>query len=334
MLKVGLIGCGFMGTMHANCWKALSDRAEVVAVADVRPEKAEELAALFGAKIYSDGKDLIENEKLDVVDICLPTYLHEKYAVMAMKADANVFVEKPMCRTKEEAENLVKVQKETGKLLQVGQVIRFWDEYVWLKKVIDEGKYGKLTSATFKRMSPRPTWGWENWLHTPEKSGGMALDLHVHDIDYIRYILGEPKKIQVVGNEHADGLNEYIMSTYIYDDNVIATAEGAWNFPENFRFSMSFCVRFEKATVCHDSGIGEFVVYLENGEKEVPVIEKQFEGSAGSGNISSLGGYYNELRYFTDLIADPTLPQIASVTEGARSVELALDGIAMAKGNK
>lgn len=331
MLKVGIIGCGFMGTMHANCYKNL-DGVTLTAVADIRPEKAEQLAD--GAQIFGDGKDLINNADVDIIDICLPTYLHAEYALLAMDKVKYVFVEKPVALTVEESEKLMAKQNETGAYVQVGQVIRFWDEYVWLKKVIDEGKYGKLTSATFKRMSPRPTWGWENWLHVPEKSGGMALDLHVHDIDYIRYILGEPKKIQVVGNEHADGLNEYIMSTYIYDDNVIATAEGAWNFPENFRFSMSFCVRFEKATVCHDSGIGEFVVYLENGEKEVPVIEKQFEGSAGSGNISSLGGYYNELRYFTDLIADPTLPQIASVTEGARSVELALDGIAMAKGDK
>ena len=333
MIKIGLIGCGFMGSMHANAYNII-DGVQVTAVADIRREKAEELAKISGAEIYSTGMELINNADVDAIDICLPTFLHTEHAIAAMHKVKNVFIEKPVAFSPEECDALLAAQAETGAGVQVGQVVRFWDEYVWLKKVIDEGKYGKLTSATFKRMSPRPTWGWENWLHVPEKSGGMALDLHVHDIDYIRYILGEPKKIQVVGNEHADGLNEYIMSTYIYDDNVIATAEGAWNFPENFRFSMSFCVRFEKATVCHDSGIGEFVVYLENGEKEVPVIEKQFEGSAGSGNISSLGGYYNELRYFTDLISDPTLPQIASVTEGARSVELALDGIAMAKGNK
>lgn len=329
MLKVGLIGCGFMGTMHANCWKALAERAEVVAVADVRPEKAEELAAIFdgNVKIYGDGADLIANEKLDVIDVCLPTFLHEKYSVMAMKAGSNVFVEKPMCRTKEEAANMVKVQKETGKILQVGQVIRFWDEYEWLKNVKESGTYGKLLSATFKRQSPRPAWGWENWLHKPEMSGGMALDLHVHDIDYIRYLLGEPKEIKVTGCKEAPGLTEYIMSSYIYDD-VVATAEGCWNFPDEFPFSMIFCVRFEKATVYHDSARGEFIVYFANGGKFTPEIQKEFEGSAGSGNISSLGGYYKELRYFTDLLKDPTLPQIASVAEGARSVELALDGIA------
>ncbi len=328
MFKVGLIGCGFMGTMHANCYKALGERVQVVAVADLRRDKAEEIAAMFGAEIYSEAADLINNADVDFVDICLPTFLHEKYAVMAMKTGYNVFVEKPVCRTVEEAHNMLKVQEETGKIVQVGQVIRFWDEYVWLKNVKEKGTYGKLVSASFKRLSPRPDWGWEDWLHKPEMSGGMALDLHVHDIDYARYLMGEPKRVEAVGLEEKPGLTEYIMTSYIYDDAVV-TAEGSWNYPANFKFNASYCVKFEKATVV--MGGGEFVVYTADGEEFTPVIEKEFDGTAGSGNVSSLAGYYNELRYFIDLLENPELPQIASLKEGARSVELALEGIAKTK---
>ncbi len=326
MLKVGLIGCGYMGTMHANCYKALSDKVEVVAVADIRNDKAKELADMFGAKIYADGEDLIKAENVDFVDICLPTYLHEKYAVMAMKNDRHVFVEKPLCRSNEEAENLLKVQKETGKIVQVGQVIRFWDEYAWLKDVKEKGTYGKLISGSFKRLSPRPEWAWENWLHDAEKSGGMALDLHIHDIDFIRYLMGEPKEVKAVGLEEKEGLTEYMMTSYIYDDAVL-NAEGCWSYPADFRFSMAFCVRFEKATVYHDSALGEFIVYPADGGKFTPELSKADIGTAGSGNISSLGGYYNELKYFVELLENPSLPNIASLAEGARSVELALEGI-------
>ena len=94
MLKIGLIGCGFMGTMHANCYNAI-EGVQVVAVADLQREKAEALAKLSDAKIYSTGMELIENENVDAIDICLPTYLHAAHAEAAMRKVKNVFVEKP-----------------------------------------------------------------------------------------------------------------------------------------------------------------------------------------------------------------------------------------------
>ena len=176
MLRVGLIGCGFMGTMHANCYKNLED-VELVAFADLRREKAEELAKGTNAALYSDGKDLIENAEVDVIDICLPTYLHAEYALLAMEKVKYVFVEKPVTLTVRESKALLKKQAETGAEVQVGQVIRFWDEYVALKNILDEGKYGKVVNANFRRLSPRPTWGWNNWLLDTALSGGAGSEL-------------------------------------------------------------------------------------------------------------------------------------------------------------
>lgn len=324
MLKVGLIGCGFMGTMHANCYKALEDKVKIVAVADVRRENAEELAKLFSSDIYSDGMDLITNADVDFVDVCLPTYLHAKYAIAAMEKGFDVFVEKPLCRTKEEAKELLDVQAKTGRKAQVGQVIRFWDEYAWLKDFKEKGEYGKLINAAFKRLSPRPDWAWDNWLHTPEKSGGMALDLHIHDTDFMRYLMGEPKEVKAVGLEEKAGLNEYIMTIYEYDDAVL-TAEAAWNYPASFPFTAGFRAKFEKATVVFEGGV--VTVYPVSGEAFNPVIESACTLKAGSGNISDLGGYYNELKYFLEFLENPTGENIAPLKEGARSVELALEQI-------
>ena len=95
MIKVGLIGCGFMGGMHSACYAALEGLGvKVTAVADVRPEFAEKLAN--GAEIYATGMELIEKADVDVIDVCLPTHLHAAHAVAAMKAGKNVFVEKPI----------------------------------------------------------------------------------------------------------------------------------------------------------------------------------------------------------------------------------------------
>jgi len=110
MLKVGLIGCGFMGTMHANCYKNL-EGVELTAVADVRREKAEEIAAGTQAVIYGDGKDLIANADVDIIDICLPTYLHAAYAMLAMDKVKYLFVEKPVTLTVPESEKLLENPK-------------------------------------------------------------------------------------------------------------------------------------------------------------------------------------------------------------------------------
>jgi len=176
MLKVGLIGCGFMGSMHANCYNNIAN-AKVTAVADLRPEKAQELAAISGAEIYTTGKELIEKADVDVIDICLPTYLHAEHAILAMQKVKYVFVEKPVALTKEEGVQMMEAAAKYGANVQVGQVIRFWDEYVELAKMVESGVYGKIVNANFRRLSPVPTWGWDNWLLTIAKSGGAGQPL-------------------------------------------------------------------------------------------------------------------------------------------------------------
>jgi len=325
MLKVGLIGCGYMGMMHLNCYKALADKVEIAAIADIREEKTKEFSEGISPAIYNSAEELINNADVDFVDICLPTYLHTKYAVMAMEKGFDVFVEKPLCMTEEEAELLKETQKKTGKLAQVGQVIRFWDEYVWLKEAKESGRYGKVISASFKRLSPYPGWAWDNWLHQKDKSGGMALDLHIHDIDFARYLMGDPKEVCVNGINNKDGLTDYILTSYHYDDAVV-TCEGCWSYPADFRFTMAYCVMFEKATVYFDSASGDFILYPAEGGSEKIEIKKDFDGNVEGGNVGSLAGYYNELKYFVDRLENPALTDIASIEEGAKSVKYALMG--------
>ena len=95
-------------------------------------------------------------------------------------------------------EKLKATQKETGSYVQVGQVIRFWDEYVALRDIMKSGKYGKVVNANFRRISPRPDWGWEDWLLDASRSGGAAQDLHIHDVDYVLSLFGAPKSFHSV----------------------------------------------------------------------------------------------------------------------------------------
>ena len=323
MLKVGLIGCGFMGGMHAACYDVI-DGAEIVAVADVRAEKAEELAK-GKAQIYSTGMELIEKADVDIIDICLPTFLHTEHAVAAMKKGVNVFIEKPVCMNEEEGKLLLKTQQETGAKVQVGQVIRLWDEYMWLKDAYDNGKYGKIKSAVFTRLSSRPTWGWENWLHTAERSGSMALDLHIHDVDFMRCLLGEPDGMTSNAVRGEDGMIEQIFTTYTYGEASVLT-EGCWDYPADFPFTATFRVKFEKATVVNDAN--GLAVYFNDGGVEKPEIKPAFEGDNNiGGNVSSLGGYYNELKYFIDKLTAGEELIAAPLSEGVESVKLVLKEI-------
>lgn len=320
MIKVGLIGCGFMGGMHSACYAALENLGvKVTAVADVRRDYAEKIAN--GAEIYATGMELIANADVDVVDVCLPTHLHATHAVAAMKAGKNVFVEKPIAFEDADMELILQTEKETGAKVQVGQVIRQWTEYVWLKKVVDAGTFGKVLHGMFRRLSSRPEWAWEGWLHQVDKSGGVAVDMHVHDVDFVRYIMGEPDVVKAHAHRDADGAIQQINAVYGYGNNVSIALESGWDYPADFPFTADFRVKFEKATVIGGGGVVN--VYPAGGAAYQAELEEEFQGDNEiGGNISSLGGYYNELKYFVEGLQGKNDLSVATVSEAIKSVQL------------
>lgn len=323
MIKVGLIGCGFMGTMHANCYKNI-EGVEIVALADIRRETAEKLAEGTNATIYSDGYELINNAEVDIIDICLPTYLHSEYAIAAMDKVIYVFVEKPVALTAQQGEQMIKKAEETGAYVQVGQVIRFWDEYVKLAEIVASGKMGKIINANFRRISPIPTWGWNDWLLKNELSGGAAQDLHIHDMDYVLSLFGKPNHMKSVKNIIGEKAS-YINSLLSYDDFVVGV-EGTWGLPGTHPFEATFRVVFEKGVV--ENAGGKFMLYTDDSAEEIK-IEKEtvlgdgFEG----GNISDLGGYYNELVYFTNCAKSGAKVEKATLADGVKSLNFVLEEI-------
>ena len=326
MLRVGLIGCGFMGTMHANCYKNIPG-VELVAFADVREECAKTLAQGTNAALYADGKDLIANAQVDIIDICLPTYLHAEYAMLAMEKVSYVFVEKPVALTKEEGQMMLSKAAETGCQVQIGQVIRFWDEYVKLRQIVEAGTYGAVVNANFRRISPIPTWGWNNWLLEEKLSGGAAQDLHIHDMDYVLSLFGKPETIASVKNIR--GLaNSYIHSLLRYKDFVV-TVEGTWDLPGSHPFEATFRVVFENAVV--ENAGGKFLCYTDAGAEEIALDKKEIAGDGfEGGNISDLGGYFNELLYFTDCAKNGKPVTQATLFDATESLNYVLEEIANA----
>lgn len=331
MVTVGLIGCGGMGKMHASCYLALKDKVKLVAIADLDESKTEKFASESGAKVYKSGAELLKNETPDIIDICLPTYLHTEYAVAAMKKGCNVFLEKPVCLNEGEAELLLKTKEETGVKIQIGQVVRFMNEYVYLRDAVKNGTYGKVKSAYFYRLSSDPHWSWEDWFNDWKKSGTVALDLHIHDVDVIRYIFGEPDSLSVDVTRNEEGVIDHIFAGFKYNDTVVK-AEGCWDLADNSPFSAGYRVCFENATAVHN---GALTVRLKNGEVVTPEFKTECNVDIDSGiNVSNLGAYYTEIKYFIDEILTGKGKEIAPLSEGIKSVKLVKKEIELAGGEQ
>lgn len=311
-VRIGLIGLGFMGSTHFRIYKGMAD-AEIVAVADVDPAKRKGDISkvvgnignddnsipldMTGITTYADGFDLIRDANVDVVDICCPTLYHSDYIVAALQAGKNVFAEKPFARNMEQAEKIAIAFKNSKGYLNFGMCVRAWPEYYYTRQEFQSGKYGKLFSATFRRLSPSVDGNaWENWFVDGNLSGGALLDMHLHDTDAIRFFFGRPKAVTSSGFKGGISKNggvDHVITVYHFDDDALVEAEGAWMMSKNAPFEMSFILICEKATIRFDSN--GLKIYWNSGEVETPTVE-------------ATTGWHKELAYFVDCVKNRITP--------------------------
>jgi len=325
MVNVAILGAGFMGKMHAECYHNLSN-ANLIAIGDANSEKAQEVAARYAIQPSSNLDELIKDERIDLIDICLPTFLHKEYAVKAAQAGKHILCEKPIALTVEDAEEMVKAADKTGVKFMVAQVIRFWPEYVKLKEIYDEKRLGKMLSISLTRLSPIPDWSWDNWLLNSEKSGSALVDLHIHDTDYLLYLLGKPILLFSQGTKTNIGYG-HIFTTFVFPQGIIASVEGGWDIRvENFPFTMAYRAVFEEGVVEFNSREEKTLSIYRRGKKiEYPDIQKELLPSTETaGNISQLGGYLSEISYFVKCIENDKAPVLAEARSAAESLRVVL----------
>ena len=321
MTKAGIIGCGGMGNMHAQAC-IVSGLAELVAVADEDKSRAEIMAAKLGCGALAVD-ELLQHPGIETVMICTPTPTHKNLALKAIEAGKNVFLEKPLARNLQEANEIVQAASAHGVFAQVGHVLRFWPEYTYLKQTAESGCLGKLVSLKMSRVSARPGWAANNWYLDSSQSGGAALDLHLHDTDFIHYLLGKPAKVYASGVKDGYGWRQ-IASQYIYDKGPLVFADGAWYNAEKYEFRMSYAAEFEEGLLDFDSARETGLLFFpKNGEKETvslpPVPEtKPVEGI----NVTNLGGYLLQDSYFLECINQGKSAGIAPFSAGRDAIAI------------
>ena len=336
MQRIAIIGLGFMGTMHAQIYQQLR-QARLAAVVDKHPAKARRDLAKLGlqAEVFTTLEDMLAASEVDVVDICLPTDLHASFALKAIAAGKHVFCEKPLALKAADGRRIAAAADKAGVFCQVGQCIRVWPEYQAREAFVISGKAGKLFSLSLQRRAGRPGYSVDDWLNDGARSGGAALDLHIHDTDFVHHLLGKPEAVSSVGTRDHTGMS-HIFTTYHFKD-VAVTAEGGWNYPKNWGFQMAFQAVFENCAVEFDSGASPTLQVTIGKGKKSPLPYKTpgaGESKTGAGNLSSLGGYYNELAAFIDCLEKKRAPQIATVTQAADSLATALAEIQSATTGK
>lgn len=236
-MRVGLLGVGLIGQAHLSAYAGIPE-AELVGVADARPELAAEAAATVGARPYGSYEELVGSEDVELVDICLPTNLHKDIAVRAARDGKHVILEKPMAGNLEDAGEILRAFQESGTRLFIGQVVRYFPEYVRIKALYDAGALGEVGVVRTSRKAGF-LHGWNDWYADRRASGGVMVDMLIHDFDFLRWMLGPVERVYArssFGREYTR--LEYALVTLRFKSGAIAHVEGHWGWPDPFCYAI------------------------------------------------------------------------------------------------
>lgn len=318
MIRIGIVGTGGMGTVHYTNYQYIED-CQVTAVCG-NPEKA----AAWGVACYSDIAEMAEKEKLDVIDICTPTFLHYTQAKEALKW-CSVICEKPLALSAAEGEALFQEAEKQGHHLYVAQVLRFFPEYKALAEMVKNGTCGRMLDGYFWRLSAKPAWTSGGWMTDRSKSGLVSFDLHIHDLDFVVSLLGMPEERSFTSAQAPDEdmAQQYRFTYRFLQDGypVQVCAEASW-FRGNYPWSAGYRVCFEKGVL--EAKDGRLFLYREGAEPEELDITEERKIPTGI-NVPPTGVYLEELEHFlgcvqedrdSDLVKRKEVLEVLKILEG------------------
>ncbi len=307
-MRVGIVGVGAMGSTHAVAWKQTG--AELAGLFDTKTEQADALAAQVHTRAYPSVEALLHD--VDVVDICTPTHLHKGMVLLAAAAGRHVICEKPLARTVAQGQAMIRACQEAGVALLVGQVVRFFPEYAAAKRQVDAGQIGDVAVLRLKRNVFRPRKAQDNWFLDDEKSGGMILDLMIHDFDYARWVAGEVVSVYAKKlDDPARMVGDHCLAILTHANGAISHIEGSWAYPPP-----TFRTRFEIA------GSGGLLINDSGATSPLGVLWRS-QGGDSAGDVPLAASPLLESPYTTEIKAF-----YDHIAHGAAVPVTALDGLA------
>jgi predicted dehydrogenase len=311
MVGVGIVGIGFMGMIHYLAAR----RSRGLKVVALCSRDAKKLAGdwtdiqgnfgprgtqmdLSGLRGYREFGELLADPAVDLVDLCVPNDSHAPMAIQALKAGKHVLVEKPIALATDSADEMVETARATGKLLMVGHVLPFFPEFAFALEAVKSGRYGKFQAAHFVRVISKPDWS--SGIADAGRSGGPAIDLHIHDSHFVALACGVPRAVHSTGVVQGDSV-VHLTTQYLYDrtDFAVSCISGALS-QSGRPFTHGYQLYFERATIAFDyanlAGIDQLAplcVILPDGKVERP--------SSGSGD--PIDSFAEELSVAAEAVA-------------------------------
>jgi predicted dehydrogenase len=337
MVGIGIVGVGFMGMIHYLAAQRASG-LRIVALCSRDPKKLAgdwtSIQGNFGPRgtqmdlsglgCYRDFDELLADPKIDLVDLCVPNDSHASMAIQALQAGKHVLVEKPIALSTSSADQMVDAARTSGKLLMVGHVLPFFQEFAFALEAVRSGRYGPLQAAHLFRVISKPDWS--SGIADPGRTGGPAVDLHIHDTHFIALSCGTPRAVHSRGVVHA-GAVVHLTTQYLYDqpDLTVSCTSGALSQPGR-PFAHGFEFYLERATLAFEYArlAGEdhlampLSVILPDGSVERP--------SLGSGD--PIDSFARELTFAAAAVATGQEPDQLSGTVARHALKLCLAEIA------
>jgi UDP-N-acetylglucosamine 3-dehydrogenase len=331
-IGVGICGCGFIGRIHAKAYKALAGGATLRGVFDADPEKARSMAQETGARAFDSFSELLVDESIAVVSICLPTFLHREHVERALDAGKHVLCEKPIALTTEDALAMIAAAQTARGRFMVGLTHRFYAENLLVQEAAASGRLGRVLSCSASRLGILPDWSAGGWLRDPALSGGAVTDLIMHDIDLCNWIGGEPRLVMAQGVRTSGGGWDYMGISIGYDNGVKGFVEGGWLFKGAWPFTQEHRILGEGGAAQWRSRMGKNIegrmradsvvgIYRDGAEAEFPAWEKR-------------DPFEREVEYFLDCVRSGRSPEIVRPIDALRALQVSVAAIHSAESSR
>jgi len=325
-----MVGYGYMGGMHYDALK-LIDEARVVGVWGRDPSSTKEFASKRGIKAYASLEEVLKDKEVQIVDVCTPSHTHADFSIRALDAGKHVFVEKPMALSLREADDMIDAVDRSGRKLMVAHVLRFFSDYMRMKEMVDAGAIGDITMGRAFRGGQLPPWTL-SWFKDMKKSGGVVLDLSIHDIDFLIWSFNQPVTrvfAKVERLTHRDmTAHDYTLINMRFAGGGIAFVEGSFALPRQFPFTMKMELDGAKG-----------MLQLDN---QTPTPAKLFTADTSKGFAPEtlhwkptlhplpLDPFYREIKHFVDCIVQDKRP-LTDAQESRKCLEVCIAALRSAK---
>jgi len=312
-MRVGLVGAGFMGVTHAAGWAETG--ADFVGIVAETTAEATALAKQYNLKIYPDLASMLPD--VDVVDICTPTHLHHEMTLQAAAAKKDIICEKPLGRTTAQARDMIEACRKAGVKLLVAHVVRFFTEYAMAKASVVRGEVGKPGVIRLNRGSFRPKKPAGNWFLDESKSGGILMDLMIHDFDYARWVAGDVESVfaKKVTTANPNAPVDYGLAILKHRSGALTHIVGSWAYPPP-----TFRTRVE---IAGDGGLIEF-----DSADTAPIINLVAKPSSDSPDVGlpsspvAESPYTTQIKEFYSVLLGEKQPRIEA-EDGMAAVQIA-----------